>query len=90
MPAPDPPPLEANAEPTLISTLICPACGARAVETMPTTACWYFYDCQACGARLKPKPGQCCVFCSYGTVPCPPLQAGSACPHPPADESPDV
>ena len=30
---------------------------------------------QGCGARLKPKPGDCCVFCSYGSVPCPPIQA---------------
>ena len=28
-----------------------------------------------CGAPLKPKAGDCCVFCSYGSVPCPPLQA---------------
>ena len=28
---------------------------------------------------LKPKPGDCCVFCSYGTVPCPPIQAGKYC-----------
>jgi hypothetical protein len=24
--------------------------------------------------RLRPKAGDCCVFCSYGTVPCPPVQ----------------
>ncbi|HEY7997903.1 MAG TPA: GDCCVxC domain-containing (seleno)protein, partial [Pseudolabrys sp.] len=29
-----------------------------------------------CGERLKPKPGDCCVFCSYGSVPCPPMQSG--------------
>jgi len=23
---------------------------------------------------LKPLTGDCCVFCSYGTVPCPPIQ----------------
>ncbi|MGE0674778.1 MAG: GDCCVxC domain-containing (seleno)protein, partial [Methylibium sp.] len=32
-----------------------------------------------------PKSGDCCVYCSYGTVPCPPIQAqrqdgtGSGC-----------
>ncbi|HEX3918034.1 MAG TPA: GDCCVxC domain-containing (seleno)protein [Caulobacteraceae bacterium] len=41
---------------------------------MPTDACQYFYDCQGCGAVLKPKAGDCCVFCSYGEVPCPPVQ----------------
>ena len=28
------------------------------------------------GALLKP-PGDCCVVCSYGSVPCPPIQAAS-------------
>jgi hypothetical protein len=56
------------------STLTCPLCGHQARETMPTDACQYFYDCQGCGAVLRPKPGDCCVFCSYGDVPCPPVQ----------------
>ena len=59
---------------TLQSTLTCPKCGHRAEETMPADACQYFYDCSNCGAVLKPLPGDCCVFCSFGTVPCPPVQ----------------
>jgi hypothetical protein len=43
---------------------------------MPTNACVAFYDCKGCGKRLKPLPRSCCVFCSYGSVPCPPVQAG--------------
>ena len=35
---------------------------------MPTDACQWYYECQGCGALLRPKPS-CCVFCSYGTVP---------------------
>lgn len=58
----------------LQSTITCPECAHSATETMPTDACLYFYDCQGCGARLKPKPGDCCVFCSYGSAPCPPIQ----------------
>ena len=46
---------------------------------MPTDACQFFYECKGCGARLKPKLGDCCVFCSYGSVPCPPIQAGRTC-----------
>jgi hypothetical protein len=46
---------------------------------MPTDACQFFYDCQGCGERLKPKAGDCCVFCSYGSVPCPPMQTGNCC-----------
>jgi hypothetical protein len=80
MPPPDPPrpPLEPpDADLALVSSLTCPECGAKATETMPTDACWYFYDCAGCGALLKPRPGQCCVFCSYGAVPCPPMQASA-------------
>jgi hypothetical protein len=58
-----------------ISIITCPKCGHQATEQMPTDACQFFYDCKGCGQRLKPKPGDCCVFCSYGSVPCPPLQA---------------
>lgn len=56
------------------STLSCPECGHRKTETMPTDACWYFYECEACKNLLRPLPGDCCVFCSYGTVKCPPVQ----------------
>ncbi len=58
----------------LQSTIVCPACGHRSTETMPTDACLYFYQCKSCGLEMKPKKGDCCVFCSYGDVPCPPIQ----------------
>jgi hypothetical protein len=58
----------------LRSTLTCPDCGHRETETMPTDACQFFYACKGCGTVLKPKSGRCCVFCSYGDVPCPPIQ----------------
>lgn len=61
------------------STLTCPECGHKARELMPTDACQYFYDCKGCGALLKPKPGDCCVFCSWGDVECPPIQLGQGC-----------
>ena len=58
----------------LVSTLTCPSCGYQSSETMRTDACQFFYECKGCGALLKPKRGDCCVFCSYGDVPCPPIQ----------------
>ncbi|HEY2538078.1 MAG TPA: GDCCVxC domain-containing (seleno)protein [Stellaceae bacterium] len=58
----------------LVSIIICPSCGHAKPETMPTEACQFFYDCEGCGAVLKPNPGDCCVFCSYGSLPCPPIQ----------------
>ena len=63
----------------LTSVLTCPVCGHTAAEVMPTDACINFYDCTGCSAILKPKSGDCCVFCSYGSVPCPPIQAGDSC-----------
>jgi len=62
--------------PTLESTITCPACGLQAPELMPTDACRFFYPCGGCGIMLKPLPGDCCVFCSFGDVPCPPRQIG--------------
>lgn len=56
------------------SSLTCPNCGASTTEAMPTDACQYFFDCRYCRAVLKPLPGDCCVFCSFGSVPCPPVQ----------------
>ncbi|MDF2114012.1 GDCCVxC domain-containing (seleno)protein [Roseiarcaceae bacterium H3SJ34-1] len=62
------------------SVIRCPNCGCESTERMPADACQFFYDCKRCGARLKPKDGDCCVFCSYGTVPCPPVQeSGGRC-----------
>jgi hypothetical protein len=65
--------------PILESTLTCPGCGKPSTEAMPTDACVFFYDCPHCGAWLRPKPGDCCVFCSFGTVACPPVQQERGC-----------
>ncbi|QKE42198.1 GDCCVxC domain-containing (seleno)protein [Ferrovum myxofaciens] len=60
----------------LESILTCPKCDHAETLTMPTDACQWFYECTNCKTLLKPKPGDCCVFCSYGSVPCPPKQSG--------------
>lgn len=62
----------------LVSTLTCPVCGHQKTEIMPMDACQYFYECSGCKTLLKPKAGDCCVFCSYGDVPCPPIQEARA------------
>lgn len=66
-------------EVTLISTITCPNCGDMKERQMPTTACQFFYECENCKTLLKPKEGDCCVFCSYGTIACPPIQKGANC-----------
>ena len=62
-----------------ISELACPRCGHTSREEMPEDACMFFYECKGCHDALRPKPGDCCVFCSYGTVACPPIQNGESC-----------
>jgi hypothetical protein len=64
----------AKAEVIIDSILTCPACGHREEERMPEDSCQYLYECSACHALHKPKDGDCCVYCSYGSVPCPPKQ----------------
>jgi len=56
------------------SELTCPECGYQETLTMPADACLWFHECTKCHTLLKPKSGDCCVFCSYGSVPCPPIQ----------------
>ena len=63
----------------LLSTLTCPECGHVSQETMPINACQWFYECVACKTLLKPKAGDCCVYCSFGTEKCPPIQEGKSC-----------
>jgi len=68
-----------DVEVQLQSTVTCPKCGNQQEETMPTNACQYFYECSNCNEILKPKSGDCCVYCSYGTVACPPIQQNLNC-----------
>lgn len=58
----------------LKSVIICPYCGYETEETMPEDSCQFFYECKNCKTLLKPKQGDCCVFCSYGSVKCPSVQ----------------
>ena len=67
----------------LTSKITCPHCNHDECEQMPLNACQVFYECKECKKVLKPKKGDCCVFCSYGDTPCPPIQVngkgGSCC-----------
>jgi hypothetical protein len=66
-------------EAQLRSVLTCPACGAASEEQMPMDACIYFYECRQCHTVLRPLDGDCCVFCSFGSVKCPPIQLRQGC-----------
>lgn len=64
------------AELQLESLLRCPVCGHAERLQMPMDACVIFHNCAECGHVLRPSAGDCCVFCTYGSVPCPPVQLG--------------
>jgi len=61
------------------STLTCPKCGHSVELEMPMDACVFFHECEGCHTQLRPFPGDCCVFCSYGSVKCPPVQNTLPC-----------
>lgn len=56
------------------STIRCPKCGFEKEEKMPIDSCVPFYRCPNCKTILKPKEGDCCIFCSYGSIKCPAQQ----------------
>lgn len=60
----------------LTSVLTCSGCRQSHAEQkqMPTAPCQWFYECPGCHTVLKPLAGACCVYCSYGSGPCPPVQ----------------
>jgi hypothetical protein len=64
---------------TVQSVLTCPKCGFSKTEAMPVDACQIYYECDKCAAVLRPNAGDCCVFCSFGSVPCPPIQQQRGC-----------
>jgi len=63
----------------LESSITCPHCSFKKEEKMPVDSCQFFYECSNCKVILRPLPGDCCVFCSYGTQKCPPIQKGKSC-----------
>ncbi len=64
-------------KPIYFSTVRCPHCGKWSRDQMPGNASVYFYRCVRCNTMFTPLPGDCCVYCSYGDVPCPWAQRAS-------------
>lgn len=63
-----------SVEEVLTSVITCPGCGHQREEAMPEISCAIVYQCAGCGAVLRPLAGDCCVYCSFGSVPCPAIQ----------------
>jgi len=47
----------------LKSMLTCPECEYTKTEIMPIDSCQWFYECKQCHTVMKPKPGDCCIYC---------------------------
>lgn len=56
------------------SVITCPHCRFASAESMSAVRTVFSYRCRDCGAILYAQGDDCCVFCSYGSVPCPPVQ----------------
>lgn len=56
------------------SEVTCPSCGFTFIEVLPTEYCLLSLDCKSCGESMHPGPGDCCVFCTHGTIKCPSIQ----------------
>lgn len=64
------------------ANLTCSECGHVECLEMPQDQCIFFHECTYCKAVLRPKEGDCCVFCSFADVACPPIQQGDDCCNP--------
>ena len=53
------------------ATITCPRCGFEQESEMPTDACQFFFQCVNCHSELRPREGDCCVYCSFADKPCP-------------------
>ncbi|MGE0158724.1 MAG: GDCCVxC domain-containing (seleno)protein [Gemmatimonadales bacterium] len=60
-----------ESERALTAVITCPHCQTRTEAVIPGNACQFFWECPACQKMLRPKPGDCCVFCSYADRRCP-------------------
>jgi hypothetical protein len=58
----------------LESSLTCPHCGVVQTESMPVDVWQWYYECRQCHALVSITEDDCCIFCSYGDIPCPAIQ----------------
>jgi hypothetical protein len=54
--------------------ITCPVCKTKVQETMSSETPKRVYHCPVCLTWLSPKKGDHCIYDSYGSVNCPPLQ----------------
>jgi hypothetical protein len=52
----------------------CPVCKTQVQETMVSETPKLIYHCPVCLTWLSPKKGDHCIYDSYGSLNCPPIQ----------------
>lgn len=60
------------------SIIKCPFCGGKSIEKLELVTVEDRCTCKHCGMELKPLPGDCCVYCSYGSAGCIKMQIWKA------------
>ena len=58
----------------LKTVITCQSCGMAEEIMMHPKLPEQKFVCKKCSAELLAQAGECCVFCSYGSVKCPPIQ----------------
>ncbi|WP_370652568.1 GDCCVxC domain-containing (seleno)protein [Polynucleobacter sp.] len=52
------------------SIITCPNCQGHEILEIPQGYPQHLYRCPSCSIILKPKSGDCCIFCSFANVDC--------------------
>lgn len=55
-------------ETSFLAELICPQCGIRISKSIGLSACIVRHTCPSCSIVIRPRPGEGCIFSSYGSV----------------------
>lgn len=48
--------------------LLCPQCRTRIATSIESSACIVSHTCPGCGLVIRPRPGEGCIFSSYGNA----------------------
>ncbi|WP_286298636.1 GDCCVxC domain-containing (seleno)protein [Polynucleobacter sp. TUM22923] len=52
------------------SLITCPCCQETQMLEVQEGLSQQFYRCPSCATLLKTDSGDCCIFCSYGSLTC--------------------
>ncbi|MCP9884131.1 tRNA-dependent cyclodipeptide synthase [Synechococcus sp. ATX 2A4] len=55
-------------ETSFLAELICPQCGIQISKSIGLSACIVRHTCPRCSFVIRPRPGEGCIFSSYGSV----------------------